>query len=639
MPIYKNWNDFDALRDKNKILVIYGAGENGHRFLNRHKIVPDYFCDKNARYIKRVVGDWRGVDGQQLQFPCLTLKQLLVKLNGEDVDILVSNLDEKIIKKMHKIFDRTNFTKNTVIYFCYGYNISKRQLYNEPYSVYKINNILNKPFAARFFPFIIENFDYSTVFKNLKNAYFDSTFSSIEELKNSLGQKHGPRTDSWFRSLKEITNRFQNLDYKKNDIKAIYFFCDSRFMRAHGFNVMEAVLKENTNHRVENFSFHRMSYDCSKQVLFFLTSIPLIRNSVVIVTRILDPYLLLIAMRYCKKYNCRLIYYYVPNSGIIFRKILSDYEKWCIEVSGLNSSYRLSEEKIKKKIKFVAENMNVEFYEPSEKFFNSDKTIYIDCSHFGDYGAEIIGKHLCDIIKNQPVNSNNDICEDFHIEPEEKIEYANSIIPYLVPDISIYLNDLKKYKQNLKNCGAIVMNCNPFTLGHRYLIEYATSKVEHLYIFVVEEDKSEFPFKDRYKLVKQNTSDLKNVTVLPSSKFIISSQTFDAYFGKNVISEQQAVEQDVSFDLLIFAAAIAPTLNIKTRFVGQEPFDPLTRHYNEEMKKLLPEYGCDVVEMPRLEKDGEAVSASRVRNFLKEGNFDEIRKIVPKMTFRYLRKS
>jgi len=108
------------------------------------------------------------------------------------------------------------------------------------------------------------------------------------------------------------------------------------------------------------------------------------------------------------------------------------------------------------------------------------------------------------------------------------------------------------------------------------------------------------------------------------------------YFGKSSVSEEQAIEQDVSFDLLIFAAAIAPTLNIKTRFVGQEPFDPLTRHYNEEMKKLLPEYGCDVVEIPRLEKDSGAISASRVRKFLKDGNFEEIRKIVPEATFRYL---
>ena len=84
-----------------------------------------------------------------------------------------------------------------------------------------------------------------------------------------------------------------------------------------------------------------------------------------------------------------------------------------------------------------------------------------------------------------------------------------------------------------------------------------------------------------YKLVKKNTAHLKNITVLPSGKFIISSITFDSYFGKSGVSEERAAEQDVSFDLLIFASAIAPALNITKRFVGQEPFDPVTRHYNE----------------------------------------------------------
>ncbi len=152
----------------------------------------------------------------------------------------------------------------------------------------------------------------------------------------------------------------------------------------------------------------------------------------------------------------------------------------------------------------------------------------------------------------------------------------------------------------------------------------------------MEEDKSEFSFADRYKLVKKNTADLKNVTVLPSGKFIISSVTFDEYFGKSGTSEEQAAEQDVSLDLLIFAAGIAPELSIKTRFVGQEPFDPVTRHYNEEMKKILPEYGCEVVEIPRLEKEGGAVSASLVRKLLKEWDFEGIGKIVPKATLKFL---
>jgi [citrate (pro-3S)-lyase] ligase len=106
------------------------------------------------------------------------------------------------------------------------------------------------------------------------------------------------------------------------------------------------------------------------------------------------------------------------------------------------------------------------------------------------------------------------------------------------------------------------MNCNPFTLGHRYLIDYASSKVEKLFIFAVEEDKSFFPFNDRFELIKQGTADLKNVTVLPSGKFIISSLTFTDYFGK---SELQDRTIDPSLDVHLFAAQIAPALGINVR--------------------------------------------------------------------------
>jgi len=576
------------------------------------------------------VGGGGGGGGQR--YKCLTLKSLLKELNGRDADILVSNLDGKVINKLYEIFIRTNFTQNTIIYFRYDYGISNKKIINDPYGFYKINNILSRYLCFYDLVPLKKDFGYSTILRSFKNAYFNSSYSSIEELEKFLENVHKTIIEN-FRSKRLWERLGINIPISRNDVKEIHFFCDSRINVE--FSIIKKILEENTNYRIENHSLPGLQ---DEQVIFGLTGRPLVRNGIIIINRILNPYLLLIAREYCRKYNCRLIYYYIPYIGIIHRKVLTDYEKWCVEISGLNSNDRLSEESIKRKIKFVAKAMNVEFYEPSEEFFNSDKTIFIDYNHFGDYGAEIIAKHLCEIITSQPINPNNDICEDFHIEPEEKIEYANNIISRLVPDLQICLNDLKKYKQNLENCGAIVMNCNPFTLGHRYLIEYAANKAEHLYIFVVEEDKSEFSFKDRYKLVKQNTSDLKNVTVLPSGKYIISSQTFDAYFGKSSVSEEQAIEQDVSFDLLIFAAAIAPTLNIKTRFVGQEPFDPLTRHYNEEMKKLLPEYGCDVVEIPRLEKDASVVSASRVRKFLKDGNFEEIRKIVPEATFKYLRK-
>lgn len=210
------------------------------------------------------------------------------------------------------------------------------------------------------------------------------------------------------------------------------------------------------------------------------------------------------------------------------------------------------------------------------------------------------------------------------------------------PKEDIYEDQVNDYLQSVqdqlpdlanKNVGAIVMNCNPFTLGHQHLIEYAASQVEILVIFVVEENKSYFKFNDRIRLVRQGTTHLNNVYVIPSGNMIISTVTFPGYFLKDT---PEAVNLDTSLDVTIFGKYIAKAFHIQTRFVGEEPFDIVTRNYNESMKQILPLYGIQLVIIPRKETAGEPISASRVRKLLENRNFSELRKLVPETTYAFL---
>lgn len=184
------------------------------------------------------------------------------------------------------------------------------------------------------------------------------------------------------------------------------------------------------------------------------------------------------------------------------------------------------------------------------------------------------------------------------------------------------------------NIGAIVMNANPFTLGHRYLVEYAAKQVDLLYVFVVEEDLSEFPFKVRKCLVEQGTTDLPNVCVVKSGKLIISRETFSDYFVKERISDTVT---DSSLDVELFGKHIAPKLNIAVRFVGEEPFDQVTRAYNEKMKEILPEHGVKLVEIPRKSIHEEVVSATKVRKLFKEKQWEQLQTLLPTTTYEYLK--
>lgn len=183
--------------------------------------------------------------------------------------------------------------------------------------------------------------------------------------------------------------------------------------------------------------------------------------------------------------------------------------------------------------------------------------------------------------------------------------------------------------------GALVMNCDPFTLGHCYVIEQAAQDCGHVYVFVLSEDRGHFPAADRLALAKVGTAHLANVTVLPSGPYMISAATFPTYF---LPDRDSADAVRCGLDVEIFAGHIAPALGISRRYVGSEPFSAMTAQYNRALADALPSRGVELVEIPRLEREGQAVSASRVRALLREGDLAAIKPLVPPTTYEYLKK-
>lgn len=181
--------------------------------------------------------------------------------------------------------------------------------------------------------------------------------------------------------------------------------------------------------------------------------------------------------------------------------------------------------------------------------------------------------------------------------------------------------------------GALVMNCNPFTLGHRYLIEEASKNCEEVLVFIVEEDKSLFPFRERYNLVKEGTKDLKNVKVIPGSEYIISSATFPTYF---IRQEDVRLKAYAEIDAGIFGKYFGDKFNIKKRFVGEEPYCNVTNAYNETLKRILPIHQMELEIIKRKEFDGSFISASKVRNFIKEEKLEEAKHMIPEVTWNFL---
>ncbi len=216
-----------------------------------------------------------------------------------------------------------------------------------------------------------------------------------------------------------------------------------------------------------------------------------------------------------------------------------------------------------------------------------------------------------------------------------------------LPEYEKYLASLARPGRN----GAIVMNANPFTKGHRYLIEQAASQVDNLYVIVVKEDRSRFPYAERKAMIEAGCAGLDNVVVCEGSDYAISAATFPTYFLKRL---DDATDTQIALDLDLFVNHIAQPLGVTVRFAGSEPEDALTRRYNELMAEILPRtsvaepveattlrqaqgpFGIDFVEIPRLEQNGKPICATSLRQALDKGNLKEAMEYIPESTVPYL---
>lgn len=197
-----------------------------------------------------------------------------------------------------------------------------------------------------------------------------------------------------------------------------------------------------------------------------------------------------------------------------------------------------------------------------------------------------------------------------------------------------YLKTLERPQENPTKVAALVINANPFTLGHQYLVEKASRENDLLHLFIVSEDKSLIPFDVRKELVLKGTAHLDNIIYHDSGAYIISQSTFPAYFQKD---ETAVIESQARLDLEVFTK-IAQELEITRRYVGEEPTSLVTNLYNQIMIEKLPEQGIDCIVVKRKEfLENQPISASTTRQAIKDGNWELLEKLLPQTSLDYFK--
>ncbi len=215
----------------------------------------------------------------------------------------------------------------------------------------------------------------------------------------------------------------------------------------------------------------------------------------------------------------------------------------------------------------------------------------------------------------------------------ERVEGKLVFLEKAVTGFSDFLQNLEKEKIQGKNVAGIVMNANPFTLGHQYLVEWAAKENDVLHVFVLTEDLSAFPSDVRKNLVIKGTRHLKNVVVHDTGDYMVSAKTFPSYFLKE---DEDVTRVQATLDALIFKNHIAKALGITRRYVGEEPLSFATNIYNQSLKKVFQE-DLELIILKRKEMGEDVISASRVRALLKQGKITEVETLVPKTTYDFLK--
>lgn len=214
-----------------------------------------------------------------------------------------------------------------------------------------------------------------------------------------------------------------------------------------------------------------------------------------------------------------------------------------------------------------------------------------------------------------------------------------SVLEFGYENVKTYQDYLRSVRREVSvgEVAAVVVNCNPFTKGHKYLIEKACKENRLVYLFIVEEDRSSFTFDIRWRLIEEELGHIDNLVMVKGGNYVVSGTIFPCYFLKEE-KECDIAAKQAELDVITFMHYIVPVLNITRRYVGTEMYSPVTAAYNEAMIKYLPSNGVELKEIPRITSGDEDnyISASKVRAAIREDRLNDVLDFLPDSTRNFL---
>lgn len=645
MNIINHFGEFaESYINTKELLIYYGAAEEGRYILNVLKSVdmsPQYFCDKSVDLVGQKIMDIPVISPNEIDSLGVATAHVLVTTT--------SFHHEGILKVLEKI------DTNLIIHLASNIEVGNIEIIADTSSWLRNRKELVERLNFENPIYLMDKEKY------IKDVFFPPKTQVVD---NKILQMDYTSALVNIVNSKRITKSLLSPCEKKN---RIHIFGDSRTLGIgvdddHTLNTtLENLLSRSElwrhytviNHSVLGCTLPNMikilkseSFQNGDIVFFTGGRYDTLLDGNVKLSVQDDAYLFFTFLKeadaYLKTLNVQFIYLYLPRVYDVIEK--SEHEEYLSKCYWTPKFLRIEESRHdferKNHLVKICSQCGIVLIDITENFQRPHNygEVFLDTTHFSVNGMKLIAECITEYLEFNKKT----------IHYELSLKYKNLMLDVFNNEIkqikkqqllsdSQLMNYVEKLKLISKNkpdqAGIIIVNCNPFTRGHQYLIQESAKKVNHLYVLVLEEDKSYFKFKDRFELVKQGVKAIDNVTVVESGNYIISSFTMPEYFDKDNLQDRKL---DAGLDIKIFTTYIAPALKVVKRFVGEEPFCKITAQYNEQMNQILPQYGIQLEIIPRIEADGKAISATNVRNCIKDNDTETLRKLLPDVTLQFL---
>lgn len=223
--------------------------------------------------------------------------------------------------------------------------------------------------------------------------------------------------------------------------------------------------------------------------------------------------------------------------------------------------------------------------------------------------------------------------KDFFMRFSLSLVYENKEIVMLENVVSPIEEQLLAIKKNIPTSSgttaALVMKCNPTTLSHLLLIETCSLKHDQVIVFLVEDD-TILPYDIRKKILEKTTKTLKNVYIVPGTKYIISPNSFPTYFLKDAAS---ALRIYMELDIAIFNRYFMRIFQIDFRYVAATAKILQADTYIQTMEKIIED---KLIIVPPLYKGGVITTTSEIRRLARQKKFSLIKHLIPQVTYDFL---